>query len=129
MSLAREVAVFLPVGGAAVAIDATVYAALLGIGAPTTLAKAAGFCAGALWAYHANKRLTFRAESGRLLHFAAVYLASLLLNLALNGAVLVLGGLLGLPDRLALPAAFVVATGVSAAANFVGMRIIVFRRS
>lgn len=128
MSLAREVAVFLPVGGAAVAIDAAVYAALLGLGLSTAPAKTVGFCAGALWAYHANKLLTFRAETGRPLHFAAVYLGSLLLNVALNGAVLLLAGRLGLPDWLAVPAAFIVTTGASATANFVGMRLIVFRK-
>ncbi len=126
MSLARELAVFLPVGGAAVAIDAAAYAALLALGLPTAPAKAAGFCAGALWAYYANKRLTFRAETGRPLHFAAVYLASFMLNVALNMAVLALAGGLGVSGWLAVPTAFVIATGASAAANFVGMRLIVF---
>jgi putative flippase GtrA len=128
MSLAREVAVFLPVGGAGVAIDAMAYTALLGLGLPSAPAKAAGFCAGALWAYHANKRITFRAEKGRPLPFVAVYLASLVLNVALNAVILACAAALNVQGWLAVAAGFFVATAASAAANFIGMRLMVFRK-
>lgn len=128
MSLAREVVVFLPVGGAAVALDAIAYAALLSLGVPSAPAKATGFCAGALWAYHANKRLTFRAEHARPLRFVAVYLASLALNVALNAFILFCAASLSIQGWLPVAVGFLVATGASATANFIGMRLMVFRR-
>jgi putative flippase GtrA len=128
MSLPREIAVFLPVGGTAVLIDVMAYAVLLGLAVPSAPAKAAGFCAGAVWAYHANKRLTFRADKGRPLPFVSVYLGSLVLNVALNAVVITCAVALGVQGWLAITAGFLVATAASAAANFMGMRLMVFRK-
>jgi putative flippase GtrA len=129
MPLRREILIFLLVGGAAVAIDALVYSGALVAGVPTAFAKAAGFCAGALWAYQANMRLTFRTSCGRPLAFLLLYAATLSLNVALNAGTLTLLASLGAAQSVALAAAFLAATGASAAANFLGLRLVVFRNA
>jgi putative flippase GtrA len=58
----------------------------------------------------------------------AVYLVSLVLNVALNAFILVLAIALRLPEWPAVAAGFLVATAASAMTNFIGMRLIVFRK-
>jgi len=117
---------FLVVGATTVLIDALVYQALLWTAVPHGPGKAAGFAAGALFAYVANWRFTFGGRSHRwsLAAFVAVYLCALGLNVAVNALVL---GLLGGTSAWQVGAAFVLATGVSAAWNYVGMARVVFR--
>ena len=117
---------FLLVGGTTVLIDALVYQALLLAGLPHGAAKAAGFVAGALFAYVANWRFTFQGRSHRWspAAFAGVYLCALALNVGVNALVL---GVLGGTSAWQVAVAFLLATGVSAAWNFVGMAHLVFR--
>ena len=119
---------FLLVGGTTVLIDALVYRLLLGLDVETGLAKAVAFCAGAVFAYVANWRFTFAGQHHRWSPalFVLVYACALGLNVAVNAAVL---GLVEPGTALRVPLAFVVATGVSAAFNFVGMAMLVFRPS
>ncbi|MEX5718152.1 GtrA family protein [Geodermatophilus maliterrae] len=121
-SLAR----FVLVGGTTVAIDAVVYQLLLLADVPHGWAKALGFVAGAVFAYVANWRFTFRGESHRwsLVAFVAVYLCALGLNVGVNALVL---AVLDDGRTWQVAAAFLVATGVSAAWNFLGMARFVFR--
>jgi putative flippase GtrA len=117
---------FLLVGGTTVLIDAAVYQLELLAGVPHDWAKMVSFIAGALFAYVANWRFTFKGEHHRwsMVAFVVLYLCALGLNVGVNALVLhVLGG-----DRLwQVGLAFVLATGVSSAWNFLGMARFVFR--
>jgi putative flippase GtrA len=119
---------FLLVGGTTVLVDAAVYQLLLQTDLSHGTAKAISFIAGALFAYVANWRFTFRGASHRwsLVLFVLVYLGALVLNVGANALVLRLVGETG-AWQVAL--AFLVATGLSAAWNFVGMALFVFRSS
>ncbi|WP_440708528.1 GtrA family protein [Herbiconiux sp. YIM B11900] len=115
------------VGGLTVLIDAAVYALLGALGVQLDLAKTISFVTGAVFAYFANWRFTFGRRRGRFseLVFVVIYAASLGINVGINALVRLL-----LPESwaLTLPLAFVVATGASAAWNFVGMSLFVFQR-
>jgi putative flippase GtrA len=116
---------FLAVGGTTVLIDAIIYAVLAWLAVPLEIAKAMSFAVGAVFAYIANWRFTFGARRGRWSEvlFVVVYGAALGINVAMNAlARWVLGD-----SAAALAAAFVVATGVSALWNYVGMSLFVFR--
>lgn len=114
------------VGGLTVAIDAVAYSFLVVWGLDIDFAKALGFAVGAVFAYVANWRFTFGSRRGRFSEvvFVVVYALALVLNVVINGGVRLWIG----DDLLALVVAFAVATGVSAAWNFVGMSLFVFRR-
>lgn len=116
---------FLVVGTTTVVIDFVVYRGLLWHDVPVDPAKAAGFVAGALFAYVANRAYTFRAahSAATFLRFWAVYLSNLVIHVAVNALVLWL--LSGVAARLIL--AFGVATALSALFNFLGMKYFVFR--
>jgi putative flippase GtrA len=124
--LRREVPRFLLVGSTTVLVDLAVYQALLWFGAPVDPAKAASFVAGALFAYAANRAYTFRAghSAATFLRFWAVYLFNLVVNVAVNALMLWL--LSGIAARIIL--AFGIATALSAALNFLGMKHFVFVR-
>ena len=125
MKTRAQIARFLVVGVTAVLIDMSVYSAGLWLGLGIHPAKAIGFVAGAVLAYFANRLWTFgRARGGlsRFARFGLLYGSTLALNVAANGAVTwVLG-----TERPALAVAFVLATGLSATANFTGMKWLVF---
>ena len=118
---------FVLVGGTTVLIDAAVYQLLLGL---TDLshgpAKLLSFVAGAVFAYLANWRFTFQSQHHRwsVVLFVAVYLCALAINVGANAAVL---AVLGDDRTWHVVLAFLVATGLSAAWNFVGMARLVFR--
>jgi putative flippase GtrA len=116
---------FLVVGGLTVLCDYLVYRGLLLAIDGIDLAKALGFVAGTVFAYFANRRFTFdtRSAHGRQpVRFAALYLFTLGANVAVNAACV--RALAGFGFEVAL--AFLVATGVSATLNFVGMKYWVF---
>lgn len=119
---------FLLVGGTTVLIDALVYRLLLGTDVDTGLAKGIAFAAGAVFAYVANWRFTFQGQHNRWSPalFVLVYACALGLNVGVNALVL---ALLDDGSGYRLPLAFVVATGTSAAFNFLGMALLVFRPS
>jgi putative flippase GtrA len=124
--LNTELGRFLIVGLTTVAIDFTVYRLLLATGLVVGLAKTAGFIAGTVFAYFANKKWTFGVQRTGVdaieaARFAAVYAVSLAANVTTNGVVLHF-----LPS---IVLAFLVATGVSATMNFLGMKFLVFRET
>lgn len=123
----RELGLFLLVGVLTVLIDYLVYSTLSWWQAPSIgLAKGVGFIAGTLFAYLANRFWTFGHKShvrGSLLRFALLYAVTLFANVTLNE--LVLGGLFDFQGSV--PIAFVIATGVSATMNFIGMKLFVFK--
>ncbi|MFZ6765488.1 GtrA family protein [Undibacterium sp. Di26W] len=125
--LRKEVALFFFVGTVTVLIDFLSYKTLLfvelvGIDA----AKAISFCIGTVFAYFANKSLTFAAHkslAGSFWRFVFVYSCTLLVNVSINSQILNL-----LRDTaLNFQIAFVLATGVSAGLNFFCMKLFVFR--
>jgi putative flippase GtrA len=124
----KELARFLVVGFTTVAIDYLVYRLPAGFGITPAPAKAAGFIAGTIFAYFANRLWTFggqgtRPAPGSVLRFVALYAATLLCNVAVND--LLLMSFRGYP--YIFQGAFVVATAVSASLNFLGMKFFVFR--
>jgi NDP-sugar pyrophosphorylase family protein/putative flippase GtrA len=125
-----EMARFVPVGALAVALDLFVYGALTSIGVATGPAKATGFVSGAVLSFFGNRNFTFRRRTKQMgvVLFALVYLASLLVNVAVNEGALALLGSTG-PELGATARAIVavlLATGASATVNFVGMKAMVF---
>lgn len=113
------------VGSLTVAIDAVAYSILVAWGLEFDLAKALGFAIGVGFGYLANWRFTFGSRRGRFseVFFVLVYALALVLNVAINAGVRLWLG----DDFAALVVAFVAATGVSAAWNFGGMSLFVFR--
>lgn len=121
--LTGQIARFGAAGLANVGVDLTVYAGLLAIGAPIPFAKAAAFACGTAFAYVANKNWTFRAGKGnarQFAAFAALYAASMAVNVGANSGIIALIG-----DTLAgRAAAYCGALALSATMNFIGMRAI-----
>jgi putative flippase GtrA len=121
---AGELARFLVVGAATVALDFVTYRALLSLGLPVDLAKAAGFVAGTAFAYFANRTITFRAAGGpaAVFRFGLAYGAGLAVNVGSNALLLHLLGM----GQLAIGLAFTGATALSATSNFLTMKYFVF---
>ena len=122
----KELAIFLVVGGLTVLVDYLTYRGIVWTGLlATNLAKGAGFLTGTVFAYFVNRVWTFgtRAHAtGSAWRFAALYTLTLLINIYANA--LMLSFLYGLTDPV--QAAFVIATGLSATLNFLGMKHFVF---
>jgi len=119
----RQVARFLVVGVLTVLIDFMAYRALLFL-LDVDIAKTLGFLTGTVFAYFANRSYTFEARGGVwvMVRFALVYATTLGCNVVANGLVLD-----ALPaGELSIWAAFVLATGLSATLNFLGMKFFVF---
>jgi putative flippase GtrA len=123
----REAGIFLIVGGLTVLLDFLTYRALVwttwtGIDA----AKAIGFLTGTVFAYFANRAWTFgsaRHASGSAPRFIVLYALTLGANVLVNALTLSAGkGIAGIVE-----VAFVLATGVSATLNFIGMKFYVFK--
>jgi len=124
----RELSIFLVVGCLTVALDLMVYRSLTYFFlCDISLAKAIGFISGCIFAYFANRFWTFKRQStrsGSLWRFTLVYAGGLVANVLVNQ------GILSSWDGSAmLYVAFLVATGVSATLNFMGMKWFVFSQN
>lgn len=117
---------FLIVGVTAVCIDYASYRLGMTLGWPVGNAKAAGYVAGAVFGYFANRFFTFRVPHAwhwsEVARFAGVYLCSLLANVGVNALALAVLG----RSEPAIALAFLAATGTSTALNFLGMKFLVF---
>lgn len=123
----RELAIFLVVGSLTVLVDFLAYRGLLWSGLlGVDPAKAASFITGTVFAYFANRHWTFGRKqhaSGSWYRFILLYAITLGANVLVNAVMLkVSSGMLW-----ALQFAFLVATAVSAALNFIGMKLFVFK--
>ncbi len=122
----KEIIIFLVVGGLTVLVDYLIYRGIVWTELlETNLAKGTGFLTGTVFAYFANRLWTFdtRAHAaGSAWRFAALYTLTLLINIYANA--LMLSVLSGLPYPV--QTAFVIATGLSATLNFLGMKHFVF---
>lgn len=123
--ISDEIKKFLVVGGTTVFIDFFAYNILLFFGVDFTIAKAISFLVGTVFAYFANRKWTFSytGSHGKFYLFMIVYSANLVINVSSNDFVLWLLG----SSPLAVLFAFLVATGISATLNFLGMKYLVFR--
>ena len=123
----RELGIFLIVGSLTVLVDFGAYRSLVWFGATgVDMAKVIGFLLGTLFAYFANRFWTFchkLHEPGSLWRFAALYLATLISNVLVNSLALKLFD----HAIAAVYLAFLLATGISAALNFLGMKLFVFK--
>lgn len=121
----KELAVFLVVGCLTVLIDFCFYRMLISFGLNVEVAKAAGFLAGTLFAYFANRFWTFghkSSDAGSIWRFIVLYVATLITNVLVNSL-----GLKVFADTVApVQLAFLIATGLTACLNFLGMKFFVF---
>lgn len=125
----RELGVFLVVGSLTVLIDFLIYRGLVWTQwLNIDQAKTIGFLGGTLFAYFANRIWTFGRQDhaqGSVWRFALLYTITLGANVLVNAGCLTLFSAL----PFAIQAAFLIATGVSAVLNFLGMKLFVFRAS
>lgn len=129
----RELAIFLIVGLLTVAIDFLLYRALMYVNLfgldSVNLAKGVSFIGGTIFAYFANRFWTFNQQtisSGSIARFGLIYIFGLLANIAINHlSIAWLGSMIVTPEYILL-IAFLLATGVSATLNFIGMKFFVF---
>lgn len=123
----RELVIFLIVGASTVLVDFITYRGLIDFQVmEVNTAKATGFLVGTLFAYFANRLWTFGQKShkpGSAWRFSALYTSTLGANVLINALALKL-----LADMaIAFQLAFLLATGVSASLNFLGMKLFVFK--
>ena len=120
----RELGIFLIVGSLTVLVDYLVYRGVIWVG--VDVAKGIGFLTGTLFAFIANRFWTFGHKShapGSVWRFIFLYLSTLLVNVAVNAIALKV-----MTDTMtAVRLAFLIATGVSASLNFLGMKFFVFK--
>ena len=113
---------FLIVGGLAVLLDAIFYWILLYVfNLDAAISKRISFIIGALWAYIGNKYFTFSANTHLIndgWKFALVYLLSFVINSITHDVYL------QIHENYLI--AFIAATGLSAATNFIGQKLFVF---
>ncbi len=129
----RELGIFLIVGLVTVGIDFLGYHGLMNfkpLGFESiNLAKAFGFISGSIFAYFANRLWTFNQHGirpGSAYRFAILYVFSLATNVAVNLLVIVWLDNSTITLDIILLIAFILATGVSAGVNFIGMKFFVF---
>ena len=116
---------FLFVGGTTVLIDFTFYSIFVLLGINTKFSKGFGFLIGTIFAYFANKNITFRSShSGvfRFIIFSLLYILTLVVNVVTNETVLYILTF----TKTSYLLAFLIATTMSATMNFLGMKYIVF---
>lgn len=123
----RELAIFLIVGASTVLVDFICYRGLIEFQVMEVyMGKATGFLVGTLFAYFANRFWTFGHKPhvpGSAWRFSALYASTLGANVLINALALKL-----LADvAAAIQLAFLLATGVSACINFLGMKLFVFK--
>ena len=121
--LRKEIPRFLVVGGIAVFIDAVVYHLILEFGflSPSS-AKKTSFITGAIWAYFANKYITFSQKQFRTsepFKYTIVYFFGFLLNSVVHDVTYSFVSYPIFP--------FLLATVTSTIWNFIGQKWFVFR--
>jgi len=121
--LKREISRFLVVGGIAVFIDAVVYHLILEFDflSPSP-AKRASFIGGAIWAYFANKYITFnqkKFQAKEPLKYTIVYFFGFLLNSFVHD--------ITFSFTFFSIFSFLLATATSTIWNFIGQKWFVFR--
>lgn len=125
--ITRELRVFLIVGSLTVLLDFLTYRALVLTDCLSVdIAKSLGFLAGTLFAYYANKAWTFGQNThtpGGAWRFVLLYAITLTTNVMVNAGCLALFSAM----PIAIQSSFLIATFVSAALNFLGLKFFVFK--
>lgn len=129
----RELGIFLIVGLLTVGIDFLIYRGFIylqpfGIDS-INIAKGFSFISGTIFAYFANRFWTFNEQttgSGSVFRFVMVYILGLIANIAINYLCIEWFSSPTLAMEYTLLIAFILATGVSASFNFIGMKFFVF---
>ena len=132
-SIRRELGIFLIVGSIAVGIDFLSYHGLmyfkpLGLES-INIAKAFGFISGTVFAYFANRFWTFKQQTtsfDSVYRFAIVYIFGLASNIVINHLSITWFSSPTITLDVTLFIAFILATSVSCALNFIGMKFFVF---
>ena len=123
----RQISIFLFVGCLTVGLDFAIYRGLsFSFLISASLAKTIGFIGGCVFAYFANRYWTFNQKitrSGSFWRFSLVYAVSLIVNVSINQSILSAS-----ENPEVIYIAFLIASGVSAILNFVGMKSFVFTR-
>jgi len=123
----RELAVFLVVGTLTVLIDFLTYQALVKLCLINVdIAKGCSFLVGTAFAYFANRIWTFGHNQhvpGSVWRFVLLYTVTLGANVGINTLALQVLN----QTAFAIQLAFILATGVSAFLNFLGMKCFVFK--
>jgi len=129
----RELGIFLIVGLLTVGIDFVIYRGFIylqpfGLNS-INLAKGFSFISGTVFAYFANRFWTFNQQitgAGSVFRFVVVYVLGLIANIAINYLCIEWFSSPTLALEYTLLIAFILATGVSASFNFIGMKFFVF---
>jgi putative flippase GtrA len=129
----RELGIFLIVGLLTVGIDLAIYSGFIylqpfGLDS-INIAKGFSFISGTIFAYFANRFWTFKQQitgAGSVLRFVVVYILGLIANIAINYLYIEWFSSPALALEYTLLIAFILATGVSATLNFIGMKFFVF---
>ena len=125
--LKRQLSIFVIVGLLATLVDFMIYRSLVAFAIlDVNLAKGLSFLTGTFFSYLANRFWTFGHQSHHLdslWRFLVLYALTLAANVFINACML--KGFTDLTGAVLL--AFLVATGVSAVCNFLGMKLFVFK--
>jgi putative flippase GtrA len=143
--LKKQIIVFIILGILTVIIDYIVYNSLLYTLRDKEISdlyidifsKALGFLSGTIFAYFANKYITFKNQKyyGKtLFKFITLYIMTLLINVLVNSSTINILYLINIESNSVIKIdvndiylfAFLAATGFSATLNFIGMKWFVF---
>lgn len=127
MRFPKEITYFLRIGILAVLIDYLVYYLSTKLIVSTSEAKAFGFISGTVFAFLANRNITFKNHNhnniwGHLYKFLILYSGTLFINVTINKSLLNLFSDFHYKVQLS----FIIATSTSAIINFIGMKYFVF---
>ena len=125
MRFSKEIRYFLIIGILTVLIDYLVYFLSRKFFINTSQAKAFGFISGTVFAFLANRNITFKNHNniwGHLYKFLILYSGTLFINITINNSLLNL-----LTDfHYKVQLSFLITTSTSAVINFIGMKYFVF---
>ena len=125
MKISKEIRYFLIIGILTVLIDYLVYFLSRKLILNTSQAKAFGFITGTVFAFLANRNITFRNHDniwGHLYKFFILYSGTLFINVIINNNLLNWFNDFHFKVQLS----FLMATLTSAIINFIGMKYFVF---
>jgi len=120
--LSRQIPIFLVVGTLSVIVDYIAFVGLLELIADSRISKGLSYCIGMLVGFFGNRAFTFQVRGSAWRHatsYAGLYSLTLIANIGTNSIV---NSILHLQTL-----AFLLATGVSTIANFLGMKFFAFR--
>tara|TARA_Y100001968_G_C19440190_1_gene762094 strand:+ start:2644 stop:3045 length:402 start_codon:yes stop_codon:yes gene_type:complete len=123
----KQFMLFLIVGISTVIIDYTFYNLILYLNYTENVSKLISFLVGTIYAYQANRIWTFSYKTNNFntgILFFSLYIFSLYINVIANSYAI---KTITLSYESKIKFAFIFATMISAAINFLGMKYIVFK--